>query len=81
MQKSDLPDLAAFVTVVEERSFTRAAVRLGVSQSALSHSMRSLEKRMGVQLMRGQHAAFQQQRQAQNYYRNWRLLWKGSDAL
>ena len=51
MLRSDLPDLAAFATVVEERSFTRAAIRLGVSQSALSHSMRSLEKRMGVQLI------------------------------
>src|ERR1700750_1914587 len=51
MLRSDLPDLAAFATVVEERSFTRAAARLGVSQSALSHSMRGLEKRMGVQLI------------------------------
>jgi len=51
MLRSDLPDLAAFATVVEERSFTRAAIRLGVSQSALSHSMRSLERRMGVQLI------------------------------
>ena len=51
MLRSDLPDLAAFATIVEERSFTRAAARLGVSQSALSHSMRSLEKRMGVQLI------------------------------
>jgi DNA-binding transcriptional LysR family regulator len=51
MLRSDLPDLAAFATVVEERSFTRAAIRLGVSQSALSHSMRSLEKRIGVQLI------------------------------
>ena len=51
MLRSDLPDLAAFTTVVEERSFTRAAARLGVSQSALSHSMRNLEKRMGVQLI------------------------------
>lgn len=51
MLRSDLPDLAAFATVVEERSFTRAAARLGVSQSALSHAMRGLEKRMGVQLI------------------------------
>lgn len=46
-----MAELAAFATVAEERSFTRAAVRLGVSQSALSHSMRSLEKRLGVQLI------------------------------
>ena len=51
MLRSDLPALAAFATAVEERSFTRAAARLRVSQSALSHSMRSLEKRMGVQLV------------------------------
>lgn len=46
-----MAELAAFATVAEERSFTRAAARLGVSQSALSHSMRSLEKRLGVQLI------------------------------
>lgn len=51
MIRSDLAELSAFATVAEERSFTRAAVRLGVSQSALSHSMRSLEKRLGVQLL------------------------------
>src|SRR5246127_3724429 len=49
--KNDLGDLAAFAVVAEERSFTRAAVRLGVSQSALSHSMRGLEKRLGLQLL------------------------------
>ena len=47
----DLPDLAVFATVVEERSFTRAAARLGVSQSALSHTIRSLEKRLSLQLL------------------------------
>ena len=49
--KNDLGELAAFAVVSEERSFTRAAVRLGVSQSALSHSMRGLEKRLGLQLL------------------------------
>ncbi len=49
--KSDLNDLAAFAMVAEERSFTRAASRLGVSQSALSHLMRNLEKRLGLQLL------------------------------
>jgi DNA-binding transcriptional LysR family regulator len=49
--KNDLGELAAFAAVAEERSFTRAAVRLGVSQSALSHSMRGLEKRLGLQLL------------------------------
>lgn len=49
--KNDLGDLSAFATVAQERSFTRAAARLGISQSALSHSMRGLEKRLGVQLL------------------------------
>ena len=49
--KNDLGELSAFVMVAEERSFTRAAARLGVSQSALSHAMRGLEKRLGLQLL------------------------------
>lgn len=49
--RSDLSELAAFAIVAEERSFTRAAGRLGVSQSALSHTIRSLEKRLGLQLL------------------------------
>ncbi|MFC5864419.1 LysR family transcriptional regulator [Acidicapsa dinghuensis] len=51
MIRDKLPELAAFATVAQERSFTRAALRLGMSQSALSHSMRGLEKRLGVQLL------------------------------
>src|ERR1700690_1392386 len=46
-----LAELSAFATVSEERSFTRAAARLGISQSALSHSMRGLERRLGIQLL------------------------------
>jgi DNA-binding transcriptional LysR family regulator len=49
--RNDLGDLSAFATVAEERSFTRAAARLGISQSALSHSMRGLEQRLGLQLL------------------------------
>jgi DNA-binding transcriptional LysR family regulator len=49
--KNDLGELSAFATVAEERSFTRAAARLGISQSALSHSIRGLEKRLGIQLL------------------------------
>jgi DNA-binding transcriptional LysR family regulator len=48
---NDLDQLSAFAMVAQERSFTRAAVRLGLSQSALSHSMRGLEKRLGLQLL------------------------------
>lgn len=49
--KNDLGELSAFAKVAEERSFTRAAAALGVSQSALSHSIRGLEKRLGIQLL------------------------------
>src|SRR5207302_5893519 len=49
--KNDLGELSAFATVAEERSFTRAAARLGILQSALSHSIRGLEKRLGLQLL------------------------------
>jgi DNA-binding transcriptional LysR family regulator len=49
--KRDLAELSAFATVAEEGSFTRAAARLGISQSALSHAMRGLEKRLGIQLL------------------------------
>jgi DNA-binding transcriptional LysR family regulator len=49
--RNDLGELAAFATVAEERSFTRAAARLGISQSALSHSICGLEKRLGLQLL------------------------------
>lgn len=51
MRRSELAELSAFATVAEERSFTRAASRIGISQSALSHSMRGLEKRFGIQLL------------------------------
>lgn len=46
-----MAELSAFATVAEERSFTRAAARLDISQSALSHSIRGLEKRLGLQLL------------------------------
>jgi DNA-binding transcriptional LysR family regulator len=51
MQRGYLDDLVAFIAVARERSFTRAAARLGVSQSALSHTMRELEARLGVRLL------------------------------
>ena len=49
--KNELGDLATFAAVAEERSFSRAAIRLGTTRSALSHAMRSLEKRIGLQLL------------------------------
>jgi DNA-binding transcriptional LysR family regulator len=51
MRREDLGDLTAFLAVTEERSFTRAAARLGTSQSALSHIIRRLEARLGVRLL------------------------------
>lgn len=51
MNRDDLIDLNAFVAVAEERSFTRAAARLLTSQSALSHTLRRLETRLGVRLL------------------------------
>lgn len=51
MSRENLNDLVAFITVAREQSFTRAAAQLGVSQSALSHSMRGLETRLGVRLL------------------------------
>src|SRR5579864_84351 len=51
MPRPDLNDLLAFLAVARERSFTRAAAKLGVSQSALSHTIRGLEERLGVRLL------------------------------
>jgi DNA-binding transcriptional LysR family regulator len=51
MQKRDLADLQSFVVVARDRSFTKAAAKLGVSQSALSHTMRELEERLGLRLL------------------------------
>ena len=51
MRREELADLNAFVAVAEERSFTRAAAKLGTSQSALSFTVRRLEERLGVRLL------------------------------
>ena len=51
MNSENLRDLNAFVIVAGERSFTRAAARLGVSQSALSQTVRNLEERVGIRLL------------------------------
>ena len=47
----NLNDIHAFVVVARERSFTRAAAKLGLSQSTLSHTIRKLEERVGVRLL------------------------------
>ena len=51
MRREDMADLTAFLAVAEERSFTRAAARLGMSQSALSQIVRRLEERLGLRLL------------------------------
>ena len=51
MQRGNLNDLLSFLAVGRERSFTRAAAKLGVSQSALSHTIRELEERLGIRLL------------------------------
>jgi DNA-binding transcriptional LysR family regulator len=51
MARENINDLIAFLTVARERSFTRAAAQLGVSQSALSHTVRGLEERLGLRLL------------------------------
>src|SRR5271157_4216007 len=48
MSRENLNDIIAFLAVAKERSFTRAAAKLGVSQSALSHTIRDLEERLGI---------------------------------
>src|ERR1700747_3003124 len=50
MHRGDLADLTAFVAVADQLSFRGAASRLGVTPSALSHSMRQLEERLGARL-------------------------------
>jgi len=51
MQRTNLNDLVAFMTVARERSFTKAAAKLGISQSSLSHLIRDLETRLGLRLL------------------------------
>jgi DNA-binding transcriptional LysR family regulator len=51
MPRTDLNDIVAFLAVARERSFTRAAAQLGVSQSALSQTLRGLEGRLGLRLL------------------------------
>jgi DNA-binding transcriptional LysR family regulator len=51
MPRENLNDLLAFLAVARESSFTRAAAQLGVSQSALSHTIRGLEERLGLRLL------------------------------
>ena len=51
MGQENFNELAAFAAVAKERSFTRAAAKLGVSQSALSQTIRGLEARLGIRLL------------------------------
>src|SRR6266446_6335096 len=49
--RDELTVLASFAVVADERSFTKAALKLGVSRSAISHSIRTLEERLGLRLL------------------------------
>lgn len=51
MARDNINDILVFIAVARERSFTRAASKLGMSQSALSHIVRGLEERLGVRLL------------------------------
>ena len=51
MRRDNLNDFLAFIAVARERSFTKAAAQLGISQSALSYTVKSLEARLGVRLL------------------------------
>src|SRR5580704_12097440 len=51
MTRENIGGLLAFLAVAKERSFTKAAARLGVSQSALSHTIRGLEEGLGLRLL------------------------------
>ena len=51
MKRDEIADLVAFVVVAEARSFTRAAQRLGMAQSALSQIVRRTEERLGLRLL------------------------------
>ena len=51
MPHQNINDLIAFLAIARERSFTKAAAKLSVSQSALSHTIRGLEERLGVRLL------------------------------
>lgn len=51
MDRADLNDLLAFATIAQERNFTRASARMGLTPSALSHTMRGMEQRLGVKLL------------------------------
>jgi hypothetical protein len=51
LERQNVDDLMVFLAVARERSFTRTAAKFGVSQSALSHTIRQLEARLGVRLL------------------------------
>ena len=51
MRRENFGDLIAFLAVAQDRSFTKAAAKLGVSRSALSHTVSGLEARLGIRLL------------------------------
>ena len=73
MARETVNDLIAFLAVARERSFTRAAAQLGVSQPALSHTISTLEGRLGLRLLTAQRAALPPLRLASACFRLWGL--------
>ena len=51
MRRDEFSEMRAFLEVARERSFTRAAAKLGVTRSALSHTISALEERLGIRLL------------------------------
>ena len=66
MVRDELSVMSAFLAVADEKSFTKAAKRLGVTQSALSHAIRGLEEQVGYGCSRARPAASPRQKRASN---------------
>ena len=71
MHRETMADLVAFLAVAREKSFTRAAAKLGVSPSALSHTIRKLEERLGVRLLTRTAVASRLLNRANDFWSAW----------
>ena len=58
MPRSNVNELIAFLAVAREQSFTKAAAKLDVTPSAISHTIKALEERLGLRLLRGPPATY-----------------------
>ena len=71
MPRDTINDLQAFLAVAREQSFTKAATKLGVSQSALSHTVRGLEAQLGLRRLTRTPAASRRPRRGNACSRRW----------